>query len=211
MSSKQQSFLEEPVTAPATKGGGASREIKLGYRFGEVTSAMQKEIRRGDEDAALWWALLLYEAAPQYAWKRVLITAAEDIGFGDPAAVAQVSALAQAWRLAKEGSYSVTAHHFTMAVMTLCRALKSTEVEDAQTYTLERLKAAQRDVSLRRAIPDYALDLHTAAGRAKGTLTWADWYQTRHRRFGVPLNTYTMRLAALKPEWFGWLAEASDD
>jgi replication-associated recombination protein RarA len=42
---------------------------------------MQKEIRRGDERAAMFWCHLLYETSSYYAWKRVLVTAAEDIGW----------------------------------------------------------------------------------------------------------------------------------
>jgi len=40
---------------------------------------MQKELRRGDLRQALWWALLLYDAAPYYAWKRVLVTCARTL------------------------------------------------------------------------------------------------------------------------------------
>ena len=50
--------------------------IKGVYPFGEVASALQKEIRRGAEREAVFWGLLLYEVAPYYAFKRVLVTAA---------------------------------------------------------------------------------------------------------------------------------------
>src|SRR5260370_9599900 len=93
--------------------------IKGVYKFGEVTSATQKEIRRRDEQAAMFWGHLLYETSP-YAWKRVSVTAAEDIGLAAPQVVDQVINLCIAWRLANERSYFVTAHHFSMAVMLLC-------------------------------------------------------------------------------------------
>jgi replication-associated recombination protein RarA len=171
------------------------RLTKLGYRLDEVTSALQKEIRRGDEEAAVYWALLLYDAAPYYAWKRVLITAAEDIGPAAPDVVAQVCALAQAWRMCRESAWYVSPHHLTMAVVLLCRAPKSTEVEDLQTLTLELIKRGHR----RPVLPEY-LDAHTRAGRERGA-TWREWYENRHRVLGVPVNKYTRRLWEVFPEW----------
>ena len=61
-----------------------AEKLIRGYPFGTVASALQKEIRRGDVEAAVFWGLILYEAAAQYAWKRVLVTAAEDIGSMSP-------------------------------------------------------------------------------------------------------------------------------
>src|SRR5437763_9822216 len=71
-----------------------AEKLIRGYPFGTVASALQKEVRRGDLEGAVYWGLILYEASPQYAWKRVLVTAAEDIGFGDPEVVAKVCSMA---------------------------------------------------------------------------------------------------------------------
>lgn len=169
--------------------------IKGVYKFGEVTSAMQKEIRRGDERAAMFWGQLLFEASPYYGWKRVLVTAAEDIGFGSPETVNQVINLAIAWRLAKERSYFVTGHHFSMAIMLLCRAPKSTEVEDLQTLTMERIKAGER-----LPILEEHRDAHTQAGKEAGK-GWADWYADRRDVFGIPVNLYLEEIWAMHPEW----------
>jgi replication-associated recombination protein RarA len=185
---------QDDKTKPST-----SRPTKLGrYPFGDVTSAMQKEIRRGDERAAVYWGLILYNEAPQYAWKRVLITAAEDVGFGDPEAVAKVYSLASGWRFMKEGSYFVSAHPFTMAILLLCRAPKSTMVEDLQSLTYEQLKNPQEGD--RRPILREHQDGHTAAGKEAGR-TWTEWYYDRHVRFGIPVNDYTRELFARRPDW----------
>jgi len=85
-----------------------AEKLIRGYPFGTVASALQKEVRRGDLESAVYWGLILYEAAPQYAWKRVLVTAGEDIGFGDPDVVAKVCSMATAWKVAKEGSWYVS-------------------------------------------------------------------------------------------------------
>src|SRR2546422_847112 len=78
--------------------------IKKTYPFGEVASVLQKEIRKGDVRQAVFWGLLLYEVAPWYCWKRVLVTAAEDIGLAAPEVVDRVANLALAWRIAREKS-----------------------------------------------------------------------------------------------------------
>lgn len=169
--------------------------IKGQYPFGEVASAFQKEIRRGDVRAAMYWGHLLYAEAPYYGWKRLLVTAAEDVGLAAPEVVEKVCGLALAWRICREKSYYVSPHHFSMAVMLLCAAPKSTEVEDLQTLTLEAIKSGER-----REIPEYAKDAHTEAGREMGK-TWADWYFGRHMICGVPINQFTEELWATKPEW----------
>jgi replication-associated recombination protein RarA len=166
----------------------------LGYQLGVVASALQKEIRRGDVEAAAYWGLLLWKKAPHYAWKRVLVTAAEDVGLAAPSVVAQVGVLNGMYRAAKEGAWYVSPHHFTMAVVLLCRALKSTEVEDLQTWTLELIKAG-----VKREVPAYALDAHTQEGKAAGA-SWRDWYSGR-LAMGVPVNHYTERIWEMKPEW----------
>lgn len=172
-----------------------SKLIRGRYPFGEVASAFQKEIRRGDERAALYWGLLLYQEAPWYAWKRLLVTAAEDVGLAAPEVVERVCLLGLGWRLARERSFGVSPHHFTMAVLLCCRAPKSTEVEDLQTLVLEELRAGAR-----RPVPEYARDAHTEAGRAAGK-TWADWYYGRHVICGIPVSEAARELWRLRPEW----------
>lgn len=172
----------------------SSRLDKLGYEFDEVTSAMQKEIRRGDEEAAVFWGLLLYDASPFYAWKRVLVTAAEDIGLASERTVGLVCSLGQAWRQCKEGSYFVSPHHLVMALILLCRSSKSTEVEDLLTLTEELQKRGEK-----REMPAYAIDGHTKAGRERGA-QWDEWYADRVK-FGMRPNRYTERLWQLVPEW----------
>lgn len=179
---------------PAEEAGPKTKEIR-GYPFGMVASALQKEIRRGDERAAVYWALLLAEAAPWYAWKRILITAAEDIGLAAAAVVDQVINLALAWRLCKDRSWYVSPHHITMAVMLLCRAPKSTDAEDLQSLTLEQITRNERRPVLR----EYE-DAHTDAGRARKASV-ADWFDDRLFTLRVPVSHYLKELLAYKPDW----------
>jgi len=57
----------------------------LGYDFFEIASALQKEIRRGHEEAAMYWALELTPKYDDFLWRRLAIIASEDIGPADDA------------------------------------------------------------------------------------------------------------------------------
>jgi len=178
-----------------------AKKLIQGYEFSTVSSALQKEIRRGHVEAAVYWGLLLYGAAPQYAFKRVLTAAAEDVGFGDPDVVAKVCSMAAAWKAAKEASFYVSPHLFTMSVVMLCRAQKSTWLEDLQTSILWPMRTDKKNATgwRRPVLPEHE-DAHTAAGKTQGA-TWSQWYRDRHIRFGIPVNEYTKRIWELYPEW----------
>jgi MgsA-like AAA+ ATPase family protein len=196
------------VSAPDQSKPGLDTKEKLlkpGFRFDEVTSALQKEIRKGDEEAAVYWALILYNSSPQYLWKRILVTAAEDVGLADPETVNKVCTLALAWKMAKENSWWVSPQKMVLAVVLLCRAPKSTEIEDFQSYTLELIRQG-----VKREMPDYAIDPHTRQGKEK-KLDWSFWYRTRHDLFRIPINRWTRKLRELKPEWFQGVHALGDE
>lgn len=185
------------VPAEAAKAKEKQSVTKHGYPLDEVTSAMHKEIRLADEEAALFWGLELYEAAPYYFWKRVLIQAAEDVGLADPYVVVIVSALAKAWEFCKQHSrWYVDPEHVVMALLVLCRAQKSTEVDDAKTLVDERMEAG-----LKLEVPDYALDVHTKRGKEMGRKGWAECYAFREKY--APGNPYMERLREEFPEAVG--------
>src|SRR5258705_10862502 len=69
-----------------------------GFCLGEVASALQKSIRRGDEDAALFWATELdLSGYGEYCWKRLRIMTSEDVGLAELQMPAQIQALYVAW------------------------------------------------------------------------------------------------------------------
>ena len=75
-----------------------------GFKCGEVASALQKSIRRGNEREALYWAAELDEAGyGNYVWKRLRVIASEDIGLADTNAVIAVHCLWQNWEGVEEG------------------------------------------------------------------------------------------------------------
>jgi replication-associated recombination protein RarA len=136
-----------------------------GYLCGEVASALQKAIRRGDERAALFWASELDLAGyGGYVWKRLRIIASEDVGLADTETVIAVRALYDNWLESKkaqdEGAMPLFLVH---AVLLLARARKSGVTIHAWMAFYEGNRQ-----SMGMEIPDHALDMHTARGRRMG-------------------------------------------
>jgi replication-associated recombination protein RarA len=136
-----------------------------GYLCGEVASALQKAVRRGEERAALWWASELDLAGfGGYVFRRLRIMASEDVGLADPEAVLLVNALWTHWAEAKKTKHEAELPLFLAhAVIVLARAKKSGVALHATMLFWE----GDRQV-LRIEVPDEALDVHTARGREMG-------------------------------------------
>ena len=136
-----------------------------GYVNSEVTSAMQKSIRRGLEEEALFWATELELAGyGGYVWKRLRIIASEDIGMADPNVCVQVRTLYENWLEQKKNKEdrSLAERLFLVhAILIVVRAKKSRMVDTA----LITLYEGDRE---KRKIPDVALDVHTIRGRKMG-------------------------------------------
>jgi len=130
-----------------------------GYDYYEVVSALQKSIRRGLEEDALFWATELYmsDYAP-HAWGRLLVIASEDVGPAQNSAVLVVKALHGMWSEEKKSGEARL--WFVHAVLALVRAPKSRIVDHATITFFE----GERE---NKQVPDWALDVHTKAGRAK--------------------------------------------
>jgi replication-associated recombination protein RarA len=136
-----------------------------GYLCGEVTSALQKAIRRGNEREALFWASELDLAGyANYVWKRLRIIASEDVGLADPQAVLLVRVLYDNWDDAKKAKNEDALPLFLVhAVIVLARAAKSGVNVHAWMAFYEGDRHA-----MGMEIPDHALDMHTARGRRMG-------------------------------------------
>ncbi len=137
-----------------------------GFAADEVISALQKEIRRGNTENA---ALLAYEMATSspeledYLWYRLLVISVEDVGWGDPQAPVLIHTLYQMNQRFghRGGEYLLFMVH---AVRTLCAAPKDRASDEMVNW----LKYAIEEQGMRPIIPDYALDMHTAQGKALG-------------------------------------------
>jgi replication-associated recombination protein RarA len=132
----------------------------------EVTSALQKEIRRGHTENA---ALLAYEMLSTTEqleaklWQRLQVISVEDVGLGRPDAPVLVRALFEMHRELPPGAgdRALVALH---AVRFLCGCAKDRGSDELLSWVKQ---AVELDGRLPQ-IPDYALDMHTVAGRAHG-------------------------------------------
>ena len=67
--------------------------------MGEVISALQKEVRRGNIDGALYWIVELDRSGfGNWAWKRLKIMVSEDIGMAYPLLPLRVASLYAQWK-----------------------------------------------------------------------------------------------------------------
>lgn len=93
------------------------------YHF-DVISAFIKSIRGSDPDAALYWLARMVQAGedPRYIFRRLLISASEDIGLADPQALGVVKAAAETFDRVgmPEGNF-----HMAQATLYLATAPKS--------------------------------------------------------------------------------------
>jgi replication-associated recombination protein RarA len=138
---------------------------KKGYDFFEVSSALQKAIRRCLEEEALYWATEMWNSDYQdYVWRRLAIVVSEDIGFAEPMGAMLFAALRQNYLLAtkggklKDNGIQIYYH----AVLFCVRAKKSRLVDWVKNVQLSLHNSRLYE------IPDYALDIHTKRGKKRG-------------------------------------------
>ena len=156
------SWPPSPGTAIRVSLGTAEESIqkrvvlydKDGDYHYDAISAFIKSLRGSDPDAALYWlARMVYAGEdPNFIFRRMLISAAEDVGLADPNAVQVVAACAQAFdRIGlPEGQF-----HLTEAALYLATSPKSNSalgyfdackaVEEESADVPDHLKDANRD------------------------------------------------------------------
>ena len=123
------------------------------YHF-DTISAFIKSIRGSDPDGALYWMARMVKAGedPRYIFRRMLISASEDVGMADPQALGVVTAAAAAYdRVGQpEGHF-----HLTQAALYLATCAKSNSalaffdaldaVEKEEAEVPNHLRDANRD------------------------------------------------------------------
>jgi len=125
------------------------------YHF-DVISAFIKSLRGSDPDASLYWLAKMVAAGedPRFIFRRMLISACEDIGLADPNAIVVVQADADAFdRIGlPEGRFHLTHAALYLATapksnsaLAFFDALKTVEEENAQTEVPNHLRDPSRD------------------------------------------------------------------
>ena len=145
-------------------------------------SCLQKAIRRGQEEDALYWALqLIYHhnltgsGGRTMLWNRLRVIASEDIGPANSEASILIHSLAENDIAINKGKKDVTDNKqgrgsrptdifVSHAILYLCRSLKNREVDDFICHMNGKIKFD----NYKAEIPDYAYDKHTMEGRRDG-------------------------------------------
>ena len=116
----------------------AAQDRSLPYDQSGVTSALIKSIRGNDPDAAIWWLATALEGGeePRVIARRLLVSASEDVGNADPAALPLAVAVAQVVEFAgsPECDYALA-----QAVAYLAAAPKSPRAGEALAAARERI------------------------------------------------------------------------
>ncbi|HEV7382809.1 MAG TPA: hypothetical protein VGN64_23600, partial [Dyadobacter sp.] len=145
------------------KMGKYDIKTENGYDFFEISSALQKCIRRGLEDEALFWSVELYNSGfSEYIWKRLRIMSSEDVGLAEPVISSEIWALYCMFKeqaKKKEDANQPQRLFLTHAVLLLCRSRKSRLIDSALlwawlTHQFRKLP-----------VPDFAYDKHNERGR----------------------------------------------
>lgn len=152
-----------------------SRPTKRGYDFGQVGSALQKSIRRGDARSAGYWALELVESRfGPYMWRRLLIITAEDC---HQMITKEIKALYDSWEVVRKVRPASGKVFVAKAVILMSQALKSRDADHLVSLVYDRkygLTDEELTAQLDEArsdpipIPDEALDVHTREGKSRG-------------------------------------------
>lgn len=139
------------ICAIACENGSIDKDLVLQYAqtpnvgmdadgdgYYDVLSAFQKSIRGSDVDAALYYlAIMIMANDMESIERRLLVTAYEDIGLGNPAAVARC---VQAIDAAKRVGFPEGRIPLSQAVIDLCLSPKSKSAENAIDAALRELR-----------------------------------------------------------------------
>lgn len=146
-----------------------------GHDFFEVSSTLQKSIRRGDAKVAGIAALELFPRYRKYIWKRLLTISAEDC-YG--LITREIESLYRSYQFINEGNskWDKGRIFISKAVILLCESIKSRDADHLQNLVYDDLGMNDEDVQqyineVRQEAfktPDYAYDVHTRKGKMMG-------------------------------------------
>jgi replication-associated recombination protein RarA len=152
------------------EGDIGSPQTPRGYYLDEVISALQKEIRRGKEYDAAYWAVELESFNEEKAvgakilWNRLRVIASEDVSIAEPHAPLIIAALKEAYCDAVKRKDTAYRLFFVHAVLFLARSRKCRIIDDIDVVVKGNIKFTNELLPM----PDYAIDMHTHRGRMNG-------------------------------------------
>lgn len=140
-----------------------------GYDLFQLHSALQKDIRRGNEKQALRWAIELESMGSKgiaSLWNKLKIIASEDIGPANQIAPMVINALELEYKDLRKTSNKKKPERLPLvnAVSFLSNSLKSRVIDNLLAVVYH-----EKDFeNWNPPIPDYALDKHTLKGKQNG-------------------------------------------
>jgi replication-associated recombination protein RarA len=141
-------------------------ETARGLAADELTSALQKSIRRGLVENALLVAYEMCSSSPEleeHLWRRLEVISVEDVGFGSAQAPVIVDALYRMHLRVPRGRgdrFLFAAH----AVRLLATSVKDRTSDEMATWAAHVVEQGERTPE----VPDVALDMHTRRGQELG-------------------------------------------
>lgn len=140
-------------------------KTRNGLVLAEVTSSLQKSIRRGWTEKACEFAYEIYTSSPlllDHLWTRLMTISVEDIGFGNKEVMGQVYMLNE---VRKNFPYKSVDQpiFFIHAIRLMCESEK-----DRSSDLLKNIVIKKFAMGYTPEIPEIALDKHTRRGRAAG-------------------------------------------
>jgi replication-associated recombination protein RarA len=161
-----------------------------------IVSMLQKAVRRNRPDLAGWAVSeLLRSDYATWAWRRITVTAAEDVA---ALVMDEILALRAACdRERKERRGPATRVFAMKAILLLCRAPKSRDPDHLANLIVDRLEvddpcalaAALDEAEAESEVPGWVFDCHTSEGRRRG--------RTREEFFADEFEALTPRLPGL--------------
>nr|WP_202892143.1 replication-associated recombination protein A [Kribbella shirazensis] len=150
------------VTLETAVDRAAVRYDRAGDQHYDVASALIKSIRGSDVDAAMHYLARMIEAGedPRFIARRLVISASEDIGMGDPAALGVAVAAAEAVQLIGMPEARI---NLAQAVVALALAPKSNAVIMAVDAAIADVKAGKVG-----PVPPHLRDAHYAGAKKIG-------------------------------------------
>jgi hypothetical protein len=188
-----------------------------GYVLGEVISAIQKEIRRGKEREAFFWAMELCPRYEKYLWRRLIIIAHEDIGPANPLLLVAIPTMRFCYFDCREAGKDGGAKLILCnAILIMCASPKARTADHLVT-----IMGHEREKGLKLEPPSYAVDRHTRRGKTlgRGIDHWMKEGCVLHPPAGPFYDRYleeweqVMRTPGghLKPDWGGKISAKNED
>lgn len=146
-----------------------------GYNFYNVSSCLQKSIRRADARLAGYMALELWTSGyVAYLWKRLFTISAEDC-YG--ILTKEIEALWQGYQLVNDKAVKPKGRIFiSKAVLLLCAAKKCRDADHLSNFVYDKMdgltpEMLDREISECKEyveLPEYVYDVHTMRGKKMG-------------------------------------------